>query len=94
MSTQKRVEEIHQVLKMTNRLDQLKPKKRKEPKRFDDYFQGRIKNKKIPKDTPKYLRKALERAMKEYDVGVKHEKSALENFADKYVIERNQELYH
>lgn len=25
--------------------------------------------------------------MKEYDVGVKHEKSALEKFADKYVIE-------
>jgi len=28
----------------------------------------------IPKDTPKYLRKALERALKEYDVGnMKHE---------------------
>ena len=30
------------------------------------------------------LKKALERAMKEYDVGIKHEKSALENFVDKY----------
>lgn len=47
-------------------------------------FQGCIKNKKIPKDTPKYLRKALKRAMKEYDVGVKHERSAFEKFADKY----------
>lgn len=46
-----------------------------------------MKNKKIPKDTPKYLRKALERAMKEYDVGVKHEKSALKKFVDKFVIE-------
>lgn len=25
--------------------------------------------------------------MKEYDVGIKHEKSALENFVDKYVID-------
>ena len=34
------------------------------------------------------LRKALERAMKEYNVGIKHEKSqALENFVDNYVIE-------
>ena len=65
-------------------MDQVKPKKQKEPKTFDDYFQGCIKNKKIPKDTPKYLRKALKRTMKEYDVGVKHEKSALEKFADKY----------
>ena len=46
-------------------------------------FKDVLKNKKIPKDTPK-LRKALERAMKESDVGVKHEKSALEKFADKY----------
>ena len=33
--------------------------------------------------SPRYLKKALERAMKEYDVGIKHEKSALENFVDK-----------
>ena len=25
--------------------------------------------------------------MKEYDIGIKHEKSALENFVDKYVID-------
>ena len=25
--------------------------------------------------------------MKEYDVGIKHEKSAFEKFADKYIIE-------
>ena len=46
-----------------------------------------MKNKSIPKDTPEYLKKALECAMKEYDNGIKHEKSALENFAEKYVIE-------
>ena len=56
-------------------------------KTFDDYFEECIKNKKIPKDSPSYLKKALERAMKEYDVGIKHEKSALENFVDNYVIE-------
>ena len=44
-------------------------------------------NQKIPKDTPPYLKKALERALKEYNVGIKHEKSALDNFAEKYVID-------
>lgn len=54
----------------------------------DEYFQECIKNKSIPKDTPKYLRKALERAIKEYQQGVILEKSLLDNFAEKYVIER------
>ena len=56
-------------------------------KTFNKYFQECIKNKIIPKDTPLYLRKALEHAMKEYDKGIKLEKSALSNFAEKYVIE-------
>ena len=56
-------------------------------KTFDEYFQECIKNKTIPKDTPPYLKKALERAMKEYDKGIKLEKSALSNFAEKYVID-------
>ena len=46
-----------------------------------------MKNKSVPKDTPKYLRKALERAIKEYQAGVVLEKSALDNFAEKYVTE-------
>ena len=33
-------------------------------KTFDEYFQECIKNKTIPKDTPPYFKKALERAMK------------------------------
>ena len=64
-----------------------KPKPKQKIKTFDEYFQECIKNKSIPKDTPEYLKKALERAMKEYDNGIKHEKSALENFAEKYVID-------
>lgn len=54
----------------------------------DEYFQECTKNKCIPKDTPKYLRKALERAIKEYQQGVILQKSLLDNFAEKYVIER------
>ena len=46
-------------------------------KTFDEYFKECIKNKTIPEDTPLYLKKALERAMKEYNKGIKHEKSAL-----------------
>ena len=43
-----------------------------------------IKNKSIPKDTPHYFKKALERAIKEYEKGIILEKSALANFAEKY----------
>ena len=64
-----------------------KPKPKQKIKTFDEYFQECIKNKSIPEDTPEYLKKALERAMKEYDDGIKHEKSALKNFAEKYVID-------
>ena len=62
-------------------------KRKPKSKTFDEYFQECIKNKTIPKDTPQYLKKALERAMKEYDKGIKLEKSALSNFAEKYIIE-------
>ena len=64
-----------------------KPITKQKIKTFDEYFQECIKNKTIPKDTPHYFKKALERAMKKYDKGIKHEKSALSNFAEKYVIE-------
>ena len=67
-----------------------KPKPKQKIKTFDDYFQKCIKNKSIPKDTPDYLKKALERAMKEYDNGIKHEKSALKNFAENMSLMENQ----
>ena len=59
----------------------------KKIKTFEEYFEECIKNKKIPKDTPDYLREALERAMHEYDQGLEKEKSALEGFANKYIIQ-------
>ena len=70
----------------------VKPKKikskvvTKKIKSFEDYFEECIKNRKIPKDTPDYLRKALERAIKEYEQGIEIEKSALNEFAKKYII--------
>ena len=64
-----------------------KPKPKQKLKTFDEYFQECIKNKSVPKDTPDYLKKALERAMKEYDNGIRYEKSALKNFAEKYIID-------
>ena len=59
----------------------------KKIKTFDEYFEECIKNKKIPKDTPDYLREALERAMKGYDQGLEKEKSAFEDFVNKYIIQ-------
>ena len=72
---------------MRQQNQQVKSKLRQKIKTFDEYFQECIKHKSIPRDTPDYLKKALERAMKEYDNEIKHEKSALENFAEKYVID-------
>ena len=63
------------------------PSKKKKIKTFDEYFEECIKNKEIPKDTPDYLREALERAMLEYDQGLVKEKSSLTGFANKYMIE-------
>ena len=94
---QEKKEELIQVYKKLQkqneklRQEKSKPQPKSKPKQkiktFDEYFQECIKNKSIPKDTPEYLKKALERAMKEYDNGIKHEKSALKNFAEKYVID-------
>ena len=76
---------IADIKKIQKGREKLKPKPSK-PKSLKDYFQECIKNKTIPPDAPSYLRKALERALKEYDQGIIKEKSALEEFANKYVI--------
>ena len=89
----KKLEKKEEKLRQDNKesKSKLKPKPKTKSKQkiktFDEYFQECIKNKTIPKDTPHYLKKALERAMKEYNKGIKHEKSALSNFAEKYVID-------
>ena len=69
----------------------LKPHSKK-IKTFEDYFEECIKNKKIPKDTPSYLRKALERVIKEYEQGIVIEKSALGEFAKKYIIKGEPDI--
>ena len=63
------------------------PPKIKKTKTFDEYFEECMKNKEIPPDTPPYFREALERAIKEHDQGLVKEKSALDDFAVKYIIE-------
>ena len=61
-----------------NKLEKLREKINPKPKikTFNEYFQECIKNKTIPPDTPSYLRKALEKTLKEYDQGIIKEKSA------------------
>ena len=95
LSYDKKKEKLIQVYKKLHKQNkklrqekqQIKSKPKQKIKTFDDYFQECMKNKSIPKDTPPYLKKALERAMKEYDNGIKHEKSAFQNFAEKYIID-------
>ena len=76
---------INDIKKIQELRDKIKPKP-KTIKTFEEYFQDCIKNKTIPPDTPSYLRKALERALREYDQGIEKEKSSLEGFANKYIV--------
>ena len=73
---------------INNGVDIKKKIKPKKIKTFDEYFQECIKNKTIPSDTPPYLRKALERAIKKHNQGIIKEKSALEGFVNKYKREK------
>ena len=75
---------IDDIKKIQKAREKIKPKPKS--KTFEDYFQDCIKNKTIPPDTPSYLRKALERALREYDQGIEKEKSSLEGFANKYIV--------
>ena len=69
-SNKKNKNEIMGIEKQRKKIIRAKstPKSKSKLKTFDDYFQEYIKNKKIPKDTPAYLKKALERATREYQV--------------------------
>ena len=53
---------------------------------FEDYYNECIKNKEIPKNTPYYLREALERVIREFNEGLEIEKSSLNGFSKKYII--------
>ena len=55
----------------------IKQKPKKQIKSFEEYFQECIKKKKIPTDTPSYLKKALKRALKEYQQGIKKKRNQL-----------------
>ena len=86
---QKLIDDIKKIRKMRERI---KNKPKPKPKTFDEYFQECIKNRKIPPDTPSYLRKALERAIKEYNQGIIKDKSALDGFANKYIVEGESDV--
>ena len=75
--------------KVRQGIDIKKKNKKSKPKKiktFEEYFEECIKNKKIPKDTPEYLRKALERALYEYEQAITLEKSVLNKFVTKHVF--------
>ena len=72
---------VRQGIDIKKKYKKTKPKK---TKTFEEYFEECLKNKKIPKDTPKYLRKAIERALYEHEEGIKFKKSALNKFVTKH----------
>ena len=87
----KLIDDINKLQKVRDKIKS-KPKSKPKPKSFEEYFQDCIKNKTIPPDTPSYLRKALERALKEYDQGIEKEKSSLEGFANKYEVKGKTDI--
>ena len=84
---QKLIDDINKLQKARDKIKS-KPKL----KTFEEYFQECIKNKTIPSDTPSYLRKALERALRERDQGITKEKSSLEGFANKYIVKGKTDI--
>ena len=90
---QKLIDDIKKIQKKREKIkSKPKSKLKSKPKTFEEYFQDCIKNKKIPPDTPSYLRKALERAIREYEQGIEKEKSSLEGFANKYIVKGQTDL--
>ena len=67
-------------------------KKPKKKKTFQEYFDECIKNRKIPEDTPPYLKKALQKALKQYTEKIVETKTAIDEFAKQYVIEGDPNL--
>ena len=93
---QKLIDDIKKIQKVRDKINS-KPKPKSKPKSikvktFEEYFQDCIKNKKIPPDTSSYHRKALERALKEYDQGIIKEKSSLDEFANKYIVKGKTDI--
>ena len=90
---QKLIDDIKKIQKTREKIKS-KPKQKPKPKSnsYKDYFQECIKNKTIPPDAPSYLRKALKRALREYEQGIEKEKSSLEGFANKYVVKGETDI--
>ena len=89
---QELIADINKLQKVREKI-KLNPKpKPTKAKTFEEYFQECIKNKTIPPDTPSYLRKALERALREYDQGIEKEKSSLDEFANKYIVKGKTDI--
>ena len=72
--------------KVKRGIDIRKKIRKKKIKTFEDYFEEFIKNKIIPKDTPDYLRKALERTKYEHEQGLEIEKSAFNKLITNHVF--------
>ena len=67
--------------------------KKPKPKTFQEYFEECIKNRKIPKDTPPYFRKALEKLLKKYKPNkLVKTKSALKGAVTEYQIKGDSKL--
>ena len=86
--------QVYKKLQKQQEKSKPKPKPKQNIKTFDEYFQECIKNKSIPKDTPDYLKKALERAMKEYDNGLNMRSQLLKILLKSMSLMESQKYSH
>ena len=87
-----RLQKVREKVRQGINIKKTYKKKKKQKKTFQEYFDECIKDKKIPEDTPAYLRKALKKASMEYDKDIVKFKTALDEFANQYKIEGDPNL--
>ena len=88
----KRFQKIQKARQKVRQGINIKKKPKKKKKTFQEYFDECIKNRKIPEDTPPYLKKALQKALKQYSEKIVKTKAAIDEFAKQYVIEGDPNL--
>ena len=88
----KRFQKIQKARQKVRQGINIKKKPKKKKKTFQEYFDECIKNRKIPEDTPPYLKKALQKALKQYTEKIVETKTAIDEFAKQYVIEGDPNL--
>ena len=89
---QKARQKVRQGINIKKTHKKKKTKTTNKKQTYKEYFDECIKDKKIPEDTPAYLRKAIKKAVNESNRDIFKTKTALSEFAKQYVIDGDPNL--